>query len=78
MKFFLVAAVVLFVLWLVRSGERVRGPGGSRHGARREQAPVEMTQCAHCGVHLPRNEALSGPGGAYCSEAHRQAGPRRA
>jgi uncharacterized protein len=32
-----------------------------------------MLACAHCGVHLPRDEALPGRGGVFCSEAHRAA-----
>ena len=34
-----------------------------------------MMQCAHCGVHLPRADALMDARGAFCSEAHRLAGP---
>jgi uncharacterized protein len=32
-----------------------------------------MLACAHCGVHLPRDEALPGRGGVFCGEAHRAA-----
>ncbi|MFM2059560.1 MAG: hypothetical protein RLY71_3945 [Pseudomonadota bacterium] len=36
-----------------------------------------MVACAHCGVHLPRDEALADPGGQlYCSAPHRDAGTR--
>jgi uncharacterized protein len=39
--------------------------------------PEPMLACAHCGVHLPQAEALTGPDGRpYCSAAHRLAGPR--
>ena len=42
--------------------------------------PQSMVKCAHCGVHMPANEALLGqrPTGAdyFCSEDHRRAGPR--
>ena len=34
----------------------------------------DMVRCAHCGLFLPRPEALAGGGDWYCSEAHRQAG----
>ena len=34
----------------------------------------DMVRCAHCGLFLPRQEALSRRGEWYCSEAHRQAG----
>jgi uncharacterized protein len=29
-----------------------------------------MVACAHCGVHLPRSEALVQDGKFYCSAAH--------
>ncbi len=33
--------------------------------------PQDMLSCAHCGLHLPRDEALPGMGGVFCSAAHR-------
>ncbi len=69
--------IALFVLiWLVRSalagrGKRDGAPGEPQAGQ------GELVQCAHCGVHLPRAEARSAPGGAYCSEEHARLGPRR-
>ncbi len=33
-----------------------------------------MVVCAHCGVHLPKSDSISGNGSFYCSEVHRQAG----
>jgi uncharacterized protein len=38
--------------------------------------PVSFAVCAHCGVHLPTHEAIVDAGSAYCSEAHRLAGPK--
>lgn len=34
-----------------------------------------MVRCAHCGVHLPKSQALTQGDEYYCSEAHRDAGP---
>ncbi|MCU7829063.1 MAG: hypothetical protein KZQ85_08345 [Candidatus Thiodiazotropha sp. (ex Myrtea sp. 'scaly one' KF741663)] len=31
---------------------------------------VNSVQCAHCGLHLPREEALSHGDAYYCSKAH--------
>lgn len=69
MKYILVLiVVVLAVMWLTRS----RAPA-----VRREKpppaGPQAMVACAHCGVHLPRAEAVAGAQGLYCSEAHRLA-----
>lgn len=72
MKLLLFLVAVVALLWLLRGslatwrGERERG-GGPRPPA----GPQAMLQCAECGVHLPKGEALTGPGGVFCSEAHR-------
>jgi uncharacterized protein len=71
MKFLLVIAVVVLVLWLARGA---RGPAvRQRREAPRGKPPAleEMVRCAHCGVHLPRSEALPGRGGLFCGSAHR-------
>jgi uncharacterized protein len=72
-KFVLVALVVaLLVWWLAGGARRLR-----RDRPPRELPPPEgMLRCAHCGVHLPQSEALRERGRAYCSAAHRDAGPR--
>jgi uncharacterized protein len=72
MKFVLLVLAVMALLWLLRSSRR--GPRPPR--AETPAAPVElqtMVSCAHCGVHLPRNEALPGRGGVFCGDAHRTA-----
>lgn len=73
MKFLVVVVVVALVGWLL-----LRSRGGARV-AQRGAAPAQpqaMVQCLHCGVHLPRSDALEDPRGMFCSEAHRLAGPR--
>jgi uncharacterized protein len=74
-KFLIVAGAVLLLLWLLFGG-RSRG---TRRGAPPPSTPPRtesMRVCAHCGVHLPASEALLLGGQAYCSAAHRDAGPR--
>ena len=34
-----------------------------------------MVRCAHCGIHLPRSEALLQNGRTWCSADHAQRGP---
>lgn len=71
-RLILLALAVLVLVWLVRRALRERQGGAPTvPGAR-----GELVACAHCGVHLPRAEALVAPGGAYCSEAHARLGPR--
>ncbi|MEJ2592342.1 MAG: PP0621 family protein [Candidatus Thiodiazotropha sp.] len=39
----------------------------------RRSKAVDSVQCAHCGLHLPREEALQKGDAYYCSQAHLQA-----
>ena len=67
---FLVLAVA-FAWWVLKSYRK----SITRRGPPRAAAPEDMVRCAHCGVHLPINDAVVDRGNAYCSEAHRLAGP---
>jgi uncharacterized protein len=70
-KFLLVVAVIVLVGWLLFGARRRRPPRAEL------PAPEGMLRCAHCGVHLPASEALQLGRDAYCSVAHRDAGPRQ-
>jgi uncharacterized protein len=63
---FLIAVIVL--LWLLRGTT-----GRRRPSPKAPPPPQPMIACAHCGVHLPRDEALPGRGGVFCGDAHRAA-----
>lgn len=84
LKFLLLAALVLWLLYspgvrkLLR-GLRADAPATPPGKTASEAAdPIAMVPCAHCGVHLPRLDALTNDAGQpFCSEAHRRAGPRR-
>lgn len=72
MKYLLLIAVILAVIWYMRGGRQTQGRAP---GARRPPppAPQDMVECPVCRVHLPRGEALPGPGGQlYCCAEHRQ------
>lgn len=74
MKYVVVLVVVGVVLWLLlRSRSRTLPVGRRSNAAGKPQA---MVACEHCGIHLPRGDALVDGRGVYCSEAHRLAGPR--
>ena len=62
----LIAAAV----WFWRKFKGQASP--PRSPAEREAAP--MVRCAHCGVHLPRDRALSLDQQWYCSQAHLEQG----
>jgi uncharacterized protein len=69
-KVLIIALAVALLLWLLfgRARRHDKPPRGTRHGG-----AEEMVSCAHCGVHLPRSEALAARSLHYCSAAHRDA-----
>lgn len=73
MKYLLFLVAVFVLLWLLRGALNRRGGGGNAGRAPKPDSPQPMIACAHCGVHLPRDEALPGRGGVFCGDAHRTA-----
>ena len=68
MKYLFWLVVILFVWWAYR---RTRAAD-----TRQPPSPPrtqDMVTCAHCGIHLPHDEAVTGTRGQYCSAAHRSA-----
>ena len=72
-------AVVLGIFWWLRTrAEALRreapppqsGPRPDEPPAGTEAQPEAMVQCAHCGVHLPRGEAIAWRGLHYCRRSH--------
>ena len=76
MKYLLLIVLALALLWWWRAMKRRasgREPDKQAGRAPPPQAPDDMVACRHCGLHLPRTEALSGQQGLYCSQAHQSA-----
>jgi uncharacterized protein len=72
MKYLLLFAVVLGVLWWARSrSPRAKPPPSAPRPSVSE--PQAMVACAECGLNLPRSEAVVGSNGLYCSAAHLKA-----
>lgn len=71
MKFLVLIAIVAFVLWLMWG----RKPRVGRKPPPAAPRIEGMVACTHCGLNLPRSEAVFDDGRPYCSEAHRLAGP---
>ncbi len=85
MKYLVLILVIVVVAMLAKAATRKTEaarrpeakPASKPAGARDAGEPVGqvMLVCAHCGLHLPRDEALPGRGAAsgavYCTEAHR-------
>ena len=70
MKYLLVIALILLVVGLWRHNRKAEGKPVNKAPA---QLPAtEIVACAVCQVHLPKSEALPGPNGYYCGQAHRR------
>jgi uncharacterized protein len=70
MKFLFWLIVILFVWWAykrARAGARTADPQQTT------PPPQDMVTCRHCGIHLPRDEAVAGTRGQYCCAEHRNA-----
>jgi uncharacterized protein len=69
-KYFLLLVFALAVYWFIKRN-RTRDAGGDEPERPAEPPAAEpMVRCAHCGVHLPRNEAVADGERLYCSEQH--------
>ncbi|MFT3819330.1 MAG: PP0621 family protein [Rubrivivax sp.] len=76
MKFLLLIVVIVIAL-LMLTGRRRRPGREGREPPRPKPEAQAMVRCAHCGVHLPRGDALlDSAGRSFCGEAHRIAGPK--
>lgn len=63
-------AVIFTALWLWRRFKRrVATPAET-------PTPAPMVRCAHCGIHVPQQNALTHGEHWYCSQAHQQQGLR--
>ena len=69
MKYLFWLIVIVFAWWVYK---RVKA-SGAQPSATTPQPTQEMVTCAHCGIHLPHDEAVAGLRGQYCSAAHRSA-----
>ena len=67
----LVILIALALIFMV--GKRLLQ--SSRPPVKRPGKQGQMVQCAHCGIYIPSQEALSRSGRNYCSAAHRDADP---
>ncbi|WP_212630594.1 PP0621 family protein [Pseudomonas sp. KB-10] len=63
-------AVIFAAIWIWR--RYISKPKSTRPA---EGAAAPMVRCAHCGVHVPKPQALSQNQQWYCSQAHLEQGP---
>ena len=79
MKYLVILALVLAVIWLWQGKRRAslaekarqqKPPQASAKG--RDLETTKVIACDVCAVHMPLKEALTGGRGVYCSEEHRR------
>lgn len=72
MKYLLILAIVLVVIWFLRTSRRAGEPRQGAAPQPPDGVAQDMVQCPVCSVHLPRTDALPGPDGRlYCCAEHR-------
>jgi len=75
-RILILLAIVLGIFWWLR--ERASARRAAERPGQQRRAPAgddardsePMVQCAHCGVHLPRGEAIAWHGLHYCRRSH--------
>lgn len=83
MKYLLVLIVIIIAVGVWRSQRRAEARERRQAASPRNPsnaplaAPQDMVECAHCGLHLPRSEAIEAAGRSYCSAEHRTLAQRR-
>jgi uncharacterized protein len=75
-KLFLLLLAAAAIYLLIKGFGR-KSSASSHETESKESADGErMVGCAHCGVNLPRSEAINDDGAYFCGEAHRKLGAR--
>ena len=73
MKFLLLFVIGFGVGAVIRAYQRsLDKPQAPARG----QTVEDMVKCAHCGVNLPRSEAIYSGGEFYCTAEHKQLGKK--
>jgi uncharacterized protein len=70
-KLLLLIAMGFVVLALFRAYQRSLGRPPS---SAQDNTVEDMVKCAHCGVNLPRSEAIYSGGDFFCTPEHKQLG----
>ena len=71
MKYLIWLLVILVAIWAFKRSRRPAKP--TDESKTPSATPSNMVACAHCGLHLPQEEAVTGTKGLYCSTEHRAA-----
>ena len=72
-KILLLIAIGFVVLAVIRTYQRSLNKPST---PARDQTVEDMVKCAHCGVNLPRSEAIFSGGEFFCTPEHQQLGKK--
>ena len=72
-KILLLIAIGFVVLAVIRTYQRSLNKPST---PARDQTVEDMVKCAHCGVNLPRSEAIYSSGEFFCTPEHQQLGKK--
>jgi len=64
----LLLILVFVAVWWLAKGFRRKDAAGDASAA----APEQMVTCGHCGLHLPRSEAIGEGDRFFCCTEHRR------
>ena len=67
--------LVVAAVWLIRRALRPKPPQEAKDVPQSKAIEADLVSCAHCGLNLPRGEALTEGAGLYCSQDHARKGP---
>ena len=68
--FFVLLALAIYLAWRLLQKKQL-----PRQDEKANVARLPMVSCATCGLHVPRNEALTQDERYFCCEEHRRASP---
>ncbi|MFU1913116.1 PP0621 family protein [Bordetella avium] len=71
--FWFFAILTILTVWRMINARTPRKPGTTRQPPT-AKAVEPMVSCAHCGLHLPRSEAVQAHGQSWCSQEHARLG----
>ncbi|MHB1245055.1 MAG: PP0621 family protein [Sulfuriferula sp.] len=57
------------IYWMIKSSAR---SNSLKDSPPKNKPPENMVRCVHCGVNLPRSEAVLSRGEFFCGNEHRQ------
>lgn len=76
-KLLVLIGLGLVIYLLLKNYQRKLGqPGQPGRPGAGERGPEDMVKCTHCGVNLPRSEAVFSRGEFFCTPEHQRLGQK--